>query len=156
MVAIATRTAHDSTATHAGTAAGVRSPRLRPTTPPPAGPRRPRPDLRVVEGGRAPARRAAHARHLRRRLVVLVVLAVLVIGAARLATAAVAGVPTPGPADASGAAGPAAVHVVQPGDTLWSIAGTVAPDADVRLTVDRLVELNGGAALTVGQRLVLP
>jgi hypothetical protein len=152
MVAIATRTVGSRTV---GTrTVGTRTVAI--PAPPPAGPRRPRPDLRVVEGGRAPARRAAHARHLRRRLVVLVVLALLVIGAARLATAAVAGVPTPGPADASGAAGPAAVHVVQPGDTLWSIAGAIAPGADVRLTVDRLVELNGGATITVGQRLVLP
>jgi hypothetical protein len=132
------------------------APARRPTTPPPGGPGRPRPALRVVEGGRAPGRRRVHARHLRRRLAVLVLAVVLVVGVVRLADAAVAGLASPGPAAAPSAAGPAAVHVVQPGDTLWSIAGHIAPDTDVRITVDRLVELNGGAALVVGQRLVLP
>ncbi|MDH3752956.1 MAG: LysM peptidoglycan-binding domain-containing protein [Acidimicrobiia bacterium] len=48
------------------------------------------------------------------------------------------------------------VAVVQPGDTLWSIAATIDTDGDVRDTVDLLVLLNGSSALTVGQRLVLP
>ena len=47
------------------------------------------------------------------------------------------------------------IHVVQPGETLWSIAEAVDPDGDVRATVDRLAELNGGAAIQVGQRLVI-
>jgi Tfp pilus assembly protein FimV len=48
-------------------------------------------------------------------------------------------------------------YVVQPGDTLWSVAAAVAPDGtDVRATVDELVGLNGGPALAVGQHLVLP
>jgi hypothetical protein len=57
-------------------------------------------------------------------------------------------------------AGPRAVsrevHVVQPGDTLWSIAVELAPQDDPRVMVDRLAELNGGSDLEVGQRLVLP
>jgi hypothetical protein len=47
------------------------------------------------------------------------------------------------------------VHVVQPGETLWSIARTLHPDGDVRPLVDRLVELNGGDHLESGQVLVL-
>ncbi len=47
------------------------------------------------------------------------------------------------------------IVVVQPGDTLWSIAEDIDPDGDVRATVDRLADRNGGAALTVGQRLVV-
>jgi uncharacterized ferritin-like protein (DUF455 family) len=46
--------------------------------------------------------------------------------------------------------------VVQPGDTLWSIAAATAPDLDVRLAVDRLVEANGRAPLVAGQVLELP
>ena len=46
-------------------------------------------------------------------------------------------------------------HVVQPGETLWSIATELDPEGDVRDTVDQLAELNGGSALSVGQRLVL-
>ena len=129
---------------------------FRPTTPPPTGSGPSRPALRVLEGGRAPGRRATSARYLRRRLIVLGLVVLVVVGVARLATAAVAGPTPPGPAVATSAAGPAAVHVVQPGDTLWSIAGAIAPEADVRLVVDQLVALNGAAPLAVGQRLALP
>ena len=48
--------------------------------------------------------------------------------------------------------------VVDPGDTLWSIAATVAPEEDVRLVVDRIQELNGlrSTELVPGQVLLLP
>lgn len=47
---------------------------------------------------------------------------------------------------------------VAPGETLWQIAGRVAPSADRRDTVDRLMELNGlrGATVTSGQSLAVP
>jgi LysM domain len=48
-------------------------------------------------------------------------------------------------------------YVVQPGDTLWSIARQVAPGRDPRPVVDALVEandLNGG--LQAGQELSVP
>lgn len=45
------------------------------------------------------------------------------------------------------------VYVVQPGDTLWSIAERVAPDQDPRPVVDELREINGGVELDVGDRL---
>ena len=46
--------------------------------------------------------------------------------------------------------------VVQPGETLWAIARRVAPDADPRVVVERLRELNGlQGSLQAGQRLVL-
>jgi hypothetical protein len=47
------------------------------------------------------------------------------------------------------------IVVVQPGDTLWSIAAELEPDGDLRATVDRLADRNGGSTLTVGQRLVV-
>lgn len=57
---------------------------------------------------------------------------------------------------ASGAALPGhAVYVVHPGDTMWSIARAIAPDADVTEVAARLRELNGSSALQVGQRLRL-
>lgn len=48
--------------------------------------------------------------------------------------------------------------VVQPGDTLWSLAREVAPGRDPRPVVDALRRLNEleGAGLTAGQRLLLP
>jgi hypothetical protein len=48
--------------------------------------------------------------------------------------------------------------VVQPGDTLWSIASGVAGTADVREVVDRIQQLNDlrGTVLIPGQVLELP
>ena len=48
--------------------------------------------------------------------------------------------------------------VVEPGDTLWSIAESVADGSDVRAVVDRIQELNGleGSGLVPGQVLQLP
>ncbi|GAA2005775.1 LysM peptidoglycan-binding domain-containing protein [Microbacterium ulmi] len=44
------------------------------------------------------------------------------------------------------------------GDSLWSIAQDVAPDADPRDVVDAFVRLNalGGVTLTPGQELAIP
>ena len=47
------------------------------------------------------------------------------------------------------------MYVVQPGDTVWTIAHRLDPTGDPRATVDRIVALNGGAALQPGQRLRL-
>jgi LysM repeat protein len=51
--------------------------------------------------------------------------------------------------------GSAAVHVVQPGDTLWSIAAAVAPGSDPRPIVDELARRSGGAGLQPGQRIAI-
>tara|TARA_B110000196_G_scaffold241583_1_gene210108 strand:- start:42 stop:290 length:249 start_codon:yes stop_codon:yes gene_type:complete len=50
---------------------------------------------------------------------------------------------------------PREVHVVAPGETLWSIATAIDSDGDPRDTVDRLSALNGGSSISVGQRLIL-
>lgn len=47
------------------------------------------------------------------------------------------------------------VYVVQPGDTMWSIASSLT-DGSVRDYVRQLIQLNGSASLDVGQPLVLP
>jgi nucleoid-associated protein YgaU len=48
--------------------------------------------------------------------------------------------------------------VVEPGDTLWSIASSLDGDRDVRAVIDQIQELNGleSAALVPGQTLRLP
>lgn len=47
-------------------------------------------------------------------------------------------------------------YVVQPGDTLWSIASRVEPGRDPRALVDHLEQEIGGDALQPGERLLLP
>lgn len=130
-----------------------------PTTFPATGRRAPRPPLRVLEGGRSPARIAATYR--RRRLAVLAVAVVLgvlaVVGALTLVGAASSLVrPGATAVGSAGAAPSAGTVVVQPGDTLWSIAGRLPHHGDVRAVVDRLVALNDGTQVHAGQRLVIP
>ncbi len=48
------------------------------------------------------------------------------------------------------------IYVVQPGDSLWAIAGRLAtPGSDLRPTVDYLSDAAGGSQLEVGQRIVI-
>lgn len=102
--------------------------------------------VRPVRRTSAPVTAATYAR---RRLVAGILLAVLVVAVA-------IGVSWfTGPASATFEARPIAeVQVlVQPGDTVWSIAEGLAAGGDVRPVVDAIVAANGGADLVVGQRL---
>jgi len=130
--------------------------RLQPATVPPGPGRPPRPHLRVLDGGRAPAVRARRAAYRRRRVLVVVAIALLAGALHLLASAALARTAGGGAPSAAAGASSAATYVVQPGDTLWAIAAAVEPDVDVRITVDRIAELNGGAPLLAGQQLLLP
>ncbi|HVF33290.1 MAG TPA: LysM domain-containing protein [Acidimicrobiales bacterium] len=47
-------------------------------------------------------------------------------------------------------------HVVEPGDTLWSIARQLVPEGDVRPVVDALAAHRDGRPLQVGERIALP
>ncbi|HEY8524009.1 MAG TPA: LysM peptidoglycan-binding domain-containing protein [Acidimicrobiales bacterium] len=121
-------------------------PETRPRRPPARSPARPLPD------------RATRWR--RRRLAALVLatlLAVAVVGAAQVVGPMLLGASSGDAPAASGgrAPVPGEVYVVQPGDTLWSIATAVAPDRDPRPIVDRLQEVNDTATLEVGDRLVI-
>jgi hypothetical protein len=51
---------------------------------------------------------------------------------------------------------PATAYVVQPGDTLWSLATTFHGPWSRGAYLDRLLDANGGAELEVGQLLQLP
>jgi LysM domain len=48
--------------------------------------------------------------------------------------------------------------VVRPGQSLWSVAESADPDADTRLVIQQIIELNAltGDAVFVGQRLWVP
>jgi hypothetical protein len=121
-----------------------------------------RPQLRLVQGGRSRAPLAGV--YLRRRIGVVVGLVVAVVVLWLAVTGAVALVrgpattstPEVAPAPAaSGQVGAGASYVVQPGDTLWTIARGLAPDGDIRPLVDELAERAGGASLEAGQRIDL-
>lgn len=99
----------------------------------------------------------------RRRLLAvgLLLLAVAaVLGLAQLIQAGIGGGPltTTGAAAGSSAAIPAGTryYVVQPGDTLWSIADRVDPNGDERPLVDALVRETGGSSLYPGERVAIP
>ncbi len=91
---------------------------------------------------------------LTRRGAVVLALGVVLLGALMLLAAHL----SLGASDSgSGQAGiaPGGVVTVQAGDTLWSIAGEVAPGRDPRQVVERLREVNHltSASLTPGQTL---
>jgi LysM domain len=120
----------------------ARATAIRPGT----GPRRPsaarrQPPLRLTRRGRL----------VLRGLVVLVMLALMAGAALTMAHRADA---------ADGAARHVVVahHVVLPGETLWSIATSLAPMADPRDTIGRIVEFNALASSEVhaGQSLAIP
>ncbi|RMH77683.1 MAG: LysM domain-containing protein [Actinomyces sp.] len=116
-------------------------------------------DRSVTAGQRLPA----HVYRRRRLAVAAIVVCVLAVLAPVGLSGAVAGGATgrvdagaaPAPASPGGGEG-AAVYVVQPGDTLWSIARCLDPDADPRPLVAELSASNGGPLLRIGQRLVIP
>jgi hypothetical protein len=99
--------------------------------------------------GEAPLRLTRRGRLLLRGLVVLAALLVTAVTVLALARPALAADP-PGSAPA--------VHVVQPGESLWEVARVVAPAADPRDTVLQIADLNdlASSAVTPGQELVLP
>ena len=84
----------------------------------------------------------------------LVVLAMLVLMAGAALTMAHRAAAVDGPTR------PVAVvhHVVLPGETLWAIATELAPSADPRDTVARIVEFNAlaSSAVQAGQDLAIP
>jgi nucleoid-associated protein YgaU len=53
---------------------------------------------------------------------------------------------------------PVRTHVVQAGETLWSVAVRAAGRGDVRRSIYQIQKLNrlGGATIFPGQRLILP
>ncbi len=85
-----------------------------------------------------------------RRRVVAFVLGLLVLGAARQAGAAFGGTspetPERHPQTIS--------YVVQPGDTLWSIAGILAPSDDPRGVIDVLRDSRDSDVLMAGETII--
>jgi nucleoid-associated protein YgaU len=110
--------------------------------------------LPVATSTQAPLRLTRRGRRLARTVVILLA----VVTALVLSVAGRGGVGQAG----DGPAVPATnTVVVQPGQTLWQVARSVASDADPRETVARIQELNGlsgadAATLRPGQTLIVP
>ncbi len=130
----------------------------------------PRPQLRVIEGGRDAALRVRRPAEVyrRRRLAVTLLATLVLLVAATYGRSALAPETSPMSARAEtveasdavavptgAAAAPALVHVVQPGETLWSIAESIVGDGDIRVVVDQLADAAGSPTLQAGQRLDL-
>jgi LysM domain-containing protein len=62
----------------------------------------------------------------------------------------------PGPDPSRAVPATARVYVVQPGDTLWSIARSFQPAGEIRPLVDRLAAEEHGRPLQAGDTLTLP
>jgi LysM domain len=104
-----------------------------------------------------PSRPSRVVAYQRRRMLALLVLALFAVGlvlAVRTVTATLGGVPASAPEGPFPHAGTRVV-VVQPGDTVWSIARSLVPEGDIRGLVDDLVASHDGA-LQPGDRLLVP
>lgn len=85
------------------------------------------------------------------------VLALAVLALALLLSSGVSGAIGADPLTGSDTPGaPSARYVVQPGDTVWSIATELAEGGDVRPVVDAIVEIRGSAPLQPGETILLP
>ena len=121
----------------------------------------PFPSVRATRGGTSAARSSAARRPRSLRLTRRGRALLFLCASSLLAGAVIGSGQWAGASDSTGPGdvGPAtAVVVVQPGESLWSIAQAVAPGADPRETVLRLRELNGMASAVVvpGQSIVVP
>jgi hypothetical protein len=144
---------------------------VRPARPlPPVRPARPAPSGPAPAPGTAGSRRHLPSGHgrcpgqarrpsavVRRRRLLLAAVTVALLTALALPWSGAGGRPlaTPGPALA-GALAPHAAYIVQPGDTLWSIALRLDPSGDPRPLVQRLEQQVGGDTVQPGERVVLP
>jgi len=110
------------------------------------------PGLRLVESDRQPRPRPArrHQRAVYRRRRVLAAL----VGLGLLLTVARAGATLGGASLAAPERLPHVQHmVVEPGDTLWSIARRAAPGRDVRPIVDAMARTLGTTKVVVGEQI---
>ena len=104
---------------------------------------------RAVAAGAA--RVVSPVTYWRRRMVVVVLAVALVLVMAR-AGAALGG-STPAAPERHPAQSSAVSTVVQPGDSLWTVAERLAPDDDPRPVVDALSEARHGTVLTPGETI---
>ena len=120
--------------------------------------RRARPShLRIVRDGELPPPRPARVASTtyRRRRVAVAALAVGIVLAVRVLLGAFSTPSAPPAVPAPPVLVASTTYVVQPGDTLWTIARALQPVGDVRPLVDELARRRHGRALQVGERVDL-
>jgi hypothetical protein len=130
---------------------------LLPSPRPASEPRRSdRPQLVLVPAPTPVSRPAGSAVQLTRRGRVVILLVLVAVGVAlMMALTGLVG----GAAAGTGPAHPATrTIVVQPGQTLWSIARDIAPNADRRETIARIIQLNAlpASGVSAGERIAVP
>lgn len=102
-----------------------------------------------VRAARNPSPMRTRAQAFRRRRLFAVLLSgVLFVMAAR--TGVALGSSTGGAAEPT----PPVEYVVEPGDTLWTIASALDPDRDPREVVDALVVVRGNSPLQPGETIL--
>lgn len=126
-----------------------------------------RPTLRVIPGGREAVLRRRLPEQVyraRRRVVGLVAGTVLLAAVALGSILTVPGgaaAPDTAPSPVPVLAAPAltlsddGTYLVQPGDTLWSIARSLRPEGEIRPLVDELADRVGPGSLQAGARIDL-
>ena len=113
--------------------------------------------LRLVQPGEtlpAPAPLISAATYRRRRLVVAAGIVGVVL-AVRVLLGAFGGGPLAAPPSAPPVLVGQTSYIVQPGDSLWTIARALQPTGDVRPLVDQLGARRHGTPLRVGERIDL-
>lgn len=115
------------------------------------------PHLRLVRPGEQlpPARPSVPAATYWRRRAVAAAIIVGVVLAVRVLLGAFGGDPQPASVPASPVLVGQTSVIVQPGDSLWTIARSLQPVGDVRPVVDELARRRHGAPLRVGERIDL-
>jgi hypothetical protein len=120
-------------------------PHRRPETP-----TRPRLTIVPAAPGRHARPRVSAATYRRRRIAAALAAVAVVAVAGRTAGAALGSSPLAAPERR-----PSVVsYVVRPGDSLWTVAGKVAPGQDPRAVVDALASSRHGAQLVPGETVV--
>ncbi len=136
--------------------AAPRSAVPRPAAPRPAAPR-PAAPRSAAPPPAAPRPAAAPLRLTRRGRIVVAVLAVLLLTVLSLVIAGAAQATSHATPRSAAGSGLSQV-VVRPGQSLWSVAENADPDADTRLVIQQIVQLNAlsGDTVFAGQRLWVP
>lgn len=107
--------------------------------------------------GVSPSSATSPLRLTRRGRIVVAVMAALLVAGLSLAVAGAA--QATGPSASQRATGPNLARVVvRPGQTLWSVAENADPNADPRLVIQQIAQLNALTSdnLVAGQRLWVP